>query len=115
MVQTYISIIENMEVRRVEEIEKIIKAKDKNIKDIEDRYLEVGFDDIDCNRLVFKDKDMSRANFYKRGMIGTLALQTTTEFITKYNENGKPYTYEKTSTIIHDFFPNENNKDWFIY
>lgn len=96
-----------MEVRKVEKIEGVIKSKDKNKKDIEYRYLEVSFDDIDCNRLVFKDKDMSRENFYKRGMIGTLALQTTVEYVSK---QGTSYVSEKERTVIHDFFPDEEAK-----
>lgn len=107
MVQSYISTIENMEVRKVEKIEGVIKSKDKNKKDVEYRYLEVSFDDIDCNRLVFKDKDMSRENFYKRGMIGTLALQTTVEYVSK---QGTSYVSEKERTVIHDFFPDTEAK-----
>lgn len=107
MVQSYISKIENMEVRKVEKIEGVIKSKDKNKRDIEYRYLEVSFDDIDCNRLVFKDKDMSRENFYKRGMIGTLALQTTVEYVSK---QGTSYVSEKERTVIHDFFPDTEAK-----
>ena len=107
MVQSYISKIENMEVRKVEKIEGIIKSKEKNKKDVEYRYLEVSFDDIDCNRLVFKDKDMSRENFYKRGMIGTLALQTTVEYVSK---QGTSYVSEKERTVIHDFFPDTEAK-----
>lgn len=107
MVQSYISKIENMEVRKVEKIEGVIKSKDKNKKDVEYRYLEVSFDDIDCNRLVFKDKDMSRENFYKRGMIGTLALQTTVEYVSK---QGTSYVSEKERTVIHDFFPDTEAK-----
>ena len=107
MVQSYISKIENMEVRRVEKIEGVIKSKEKNKKDVEYRYLEVSFDDIDCNRLVFKDKDMSRENFYKRGMIGTLALQTTVEYVSK---QGTSYVSEKERTVIHDFFPDTEAK-----
>lgn len=107
MVQSYISTIENMEVRKVEKIEGVIKSKDKNKKDVEYRYLEVSFDDINCNRLVFKDKDMSRENFYKRGMIGTLALQTTVEYVSK---QGTSYVSEKERTVIHDFFPDTEAK-----
>lgn len=107
MVQSYISKIENMEVRKVEKIEGVIKSKDKNKKDVEYRYLEVSFDDIDCNRLVFKDKDISRENFYKRGMIGTLALQTTVECVSK---QGTSYVSEKERTVIHDFFPDTEAK-----
>lgn len=107
MVQSYISKIENMEVRKVEKIEGVIKSKEKNKKDVEYRYLEVSFDDIDCNRLVFKDKDMSRENFYKRGMIGTLALQTTVEYVSK---QGTSYVSEKERTVIHDFFPDTEAK-----
>lgn len=107
MVQAYISTIENMEVRVVDKVEGVIKSKDKKKPDIEYRYLEVGFDDVNGHRLVFKDKDMSRENFYKRGMIGTLALQTTVEYVSKQDTS---YVSEKERTVIHDFFPDTEAK-----
>ena len=50
---------------------------------------------------------MSRENFYKRGMIGTLALQTTVEYVSK---QGTSYVSEKERTVIHDFFPDTEAK-----
>lgn len=100
MVQTFTVKIENMEVRKVEEIE--LKFGDKIYP-----RLNVHFDDENGDRLVFIDKSITRKELYQRGTIGTLTLKIITEDVVKTEENGKSYTYEKTKIEIDEFIPNK--------
>lgn len=98
MVQTFTVKMNNMEVRKVEEIELEIGENTY-------RSLNVHFDNEDCDRLVFKDKNVENKDKYQRGMIGTLELTISTENITKTSKTGNPYITEKTTMTIKDFKP----------
>lgn len=103
MVQTFNVTMKDMEVRKVEEIE--LEINDKTY-----RSLNVHFDDVDCNRLVFKDKLTDNLPKYERGTIGTLVLTISTENATKTSKSGNPYITEKTTMVIKDFTPNKGKK-----
>lgn len=96
MVQSFEVRLPKMEVRKIEEVELEIG---ENIY----RSLNIHFDDEDCNRLVFKDKQIENKDKYSRGMIGTLTLVISTENITKTSKTGNPYITEKTTMVIKDF------------
>ena len=98
MVQTFTVKMNGMEVRKVEEVELEIGENTY-------RSLNVHFDNEDCDRLVFKDKDMENKDKYQRGTIGTLELTISTENTTKTSMTGNPYITEKTTITIKDFTP----------
>lgn len=98
MVQTFIVKMNNMEVRKVEEIELEIGENTY-------RSLNIHFDNEDCDRLVFKDKNVENKDKYQRGIIGTLELTISTENITKTSKTGNPYIAEKTTMTIKEFKP----------
>lgn len=100
MVQSFVVKLPKMEVRKVEEVELEIGEKVY-------RSLNIHFDDEDCNRLVFKDKDMENKEKYQRGTIGTLELVISTENATKTSKSGNPYITEKTTMTIKNFTPNK--------
>lgn len=100
MVQTFTVKMNNMEVRKVEEIELEIGENTY-------RSLNIHFDNEDCDRLVFKDKNVENKDKYQRGIIGTLELTISTENITKTSKTGNPYITEKTIITIKDFVPEE--------
>lgn len=95
-IQSFMIKMPDMEVRKVDEVE--FEIEDKVY-----RSLQVHFDDADCNRLVFKDKQVENLEKYKRGQIGTLTLAISTDSTIKTGKNGKPYITEKTTMTIHDF------------
>lgn len=103
MVQTFTVKMNNMEVRKVEEVELEIGEKTY-------RSLNVHFDDEEGARLVFKDKVIENLEKYEKGTIGTLTLTIATENTTKTAKNGNPYVAEKTTMIIKDFTPNTSKK-----
>lgn len=96
MVQSFEVNLANMEVRKIEEVELEIG---ENVY----RSLNIHFDDEECNRLVFKDKQIENKDKYSRGMVGTLTLNISTENITKTSKTGNPYITEKTTITIKDF------------
>lgn len=96
MVQSFEVTLPKMEVRKIEEVE--FEIGDKTY-----RSLNVHFDDEECNRLVFKDKDIENVEKYKRGAVGTLKLTISTENTTKTSKTGNPYITEKTTMTIKDF------------
>lgn len=98
MIQTFRAELRNMEVRKVEEVD--LEINDKIYKS-----LAVSFDDENFDRLIFKDKDISNINKYKRGDIGTLVLNISTDSVIKTSKNGKPYNAEKTVITIRDWLP----------
>ena len=98
MVQTFTVKMNGMEVRKVEEVELEIGENTY-------RSLNVHFDNENCDRLVFKDKDMENKDKYQRGTIGTLELTISTENTTKTSKTGNPYITEKTTITIKDFTP----------
>ena len=98
MVQTFTVKMNNMEVRKVEEIELEIGENTY-------RSLNIHFDNEDCDRLVFKDKNVENKDKYQRGIIGTLELTISTENTTKTSKTGKPYITEKTTMTIKEFTP----------
>lgn len=98
MVQTFAVDMKNMEVRKVEEVELEIGENTY-------RSLNIHFDNENCDRLVFKDKNMENKDKYQRGMIGTLELIISTENITKISKTGNPYITEKTTITIKEFTP----------
>lgn len=100
MVQTFTVNMENMEVRKVEEVELEIGEKTY-------RSLNIHFDNADCDRLVFKDKDMENKDKYQRGTIGKLELIISTENTMKTSKTGNPYITEKTTITIKEFTPNK--------
>lgn len=100
MVQTFTVNMENMEVRKVEEVELEIGEKTY-------RSLNIHFDNEDCDRLVFKDKNMENKDKYQRGTIGTLELIISTENTMKTSKTGNPYITEKTTITIKEFTPNK--------
>lgn len=103
MVQTFSTMIKNMEVRKVEETE--IEINEKIY-----RSLLVYFDDENCDRLIFKDKNIENISKYERGTVGTLELTISTDNITKTSKAGNTYIAEKTTIIIKDFIPNKKSK-----
>lgn len=100
MVQTFTVKMNAMEVRKVEEVE-------LNIGENTYRSLNVHFDTEECDRLVFKDKDLSNKELYQRGVIGLLEVVISTENTTKTAKNGSPYITEKTTMHIQKFTPNK--------
>ena len=102
MVQRFTVKMQNMEVRKVEEVE--LEIGENTYKS-----LNIHFDDEECNRLVFKDKIVENKERYERGMVGTLELDISTENTTKTSKNGKPYITEKTVMLIHDFKPKKKS------
>lgn len=98
MVQSFTVKMNNMEVRKVEEVEAEIGENTY-------RSLNIHFDDENCDRLVFKDKILENKDKYQRGTIGTLELTISTENTTKTSKTGKPYIAEKTTMTIKEFTP----------
>ena len=96
MVQNFNVKLPKMEVRKIEEVN--LEIGDNTYKS-----LNVHFDDEDCNRLVFKDKLVDNISKYKKGEIGTLVLNISTENITRESKTGNPYITEKTVITIKDF------------
>lgn len=100
MVQTFNVDMKDMEVRKVEEVE--WEINDKTF-----RSLMIHFDDVECNRLVFKDKIIENKDKYKRGQVGTLTITISTDEAIKTGKNGNPYITEKTTITIHEWKPNK--------
>ena len=101
MIDTVIAEVKGMEVRKVEVVENTIKAAEEGKADTVYRYIQVGFDDENGDRHVFKDKAVDEhAALYHRGDIGTLYLQIITEDVSKKNTT---FVQEKTKVLIHDF------------
>lgn len=96
MVQAYTAEIKNMEVRMVKEIE-------TEINDKVYRKLEIGFDNIDGERIVLIDKNLDNIEKYVRGNIGTVRLKITTETVVKTSKKGNNYAGEQTTILIEDF------------
>lgn len=97
-IQTFVTKIEKMEVRKIEIIENEINEKVY-------RHMLVHFDNEDGDRLIFKDKDMSRESTYKRGVIGTLYLRIIDEPIIKTSTKNTDYQYvsDRISITIDKF------------
>lgn len=100
MVQNFTVKMDNVEVRKVEEV--VLEIGEKEYP-----RLQVHFDDERLDRLVFTDKVLDRKEIYKRGTIGTLELSIITEATVKTGKNGKPYIGEKTKVEIANFTPSE--------
>ena len=100
MVQSFVVKMDNMEVRKVEEIE--LEIGDKIYP-----RLQVHFDNENLDRLVFTDKMVNRKDLYKRGTLGTLELTIITEATVKTSKAGKSYVGEKTKIEIADFIVKE--------
>lgn len=101
MIDIVIAEVKEMEVRKVEVVENTIKATEEGKADTVYRYIQVGFDDENGDRHVFKDKAVDEhAELYHRGDIGTLYLQIITEDVSKKNTT---FVQEKTKVLIHDF------------
>lgn len=96
MIQSFNVVLEDMEVRKIEQVEISINDKIFN-------SLDVHFDDASGNRLVFKDKNINNVNKYQRGIVGSLILNINTENVIKKNKNGNSYISEKTYITIKDF------------
>ena len=96
MVQAYTAEIKYMEVRMVKEIE-------TEINDKVYRKLEIGFDNIDGERIVLIDKNLDNIGKYVRGNIGTVRLKITTETVVKTSKKGNSYAGEQTTILIEDF------------
>lgn len=96
MVQSYTAEIRNMEVRMVKEV-------DTEINDKVYRKLEIGFDNIDGERIVLTDKNLDNAEKYVRGNVGTVRLKITTENVVKVSKKGNNYAGEQTTILIEDF------------
>ena len=96
MVQVFNAVLSDMEVRKVEETE--VEINDKVY-----RSLLVHFDDVDCTRLVFKDRNIENKEKYVRGQIGTLTLEVSTENKIQTGKSGNQYIAEKTVITIHDW------------
>lgn len=103
--QTFVTTIENAEVRCVKEIKKSF-CHPLTGNPVNYEHLEIGFDDENGNRLTFIDRDMSRKELYKRGTTGTIKLKVITETAVGQAKDGVPYTYEKTKYEINDFISN---------
>ena len=105
MIDTLIVRADDMEVRKVIEEVKTIKAKDAKKEDTTYRYIEVAFEDENGDRHTFKDKAVEEhKDLYHRGEVGTLYLSIITEDVSK---EGTTYVQEKTKVLIHDFKPNK--------
>ena len=98
MVQSFTVKLNNMDIRKVEEV-------DVELVESTYRSLNIHFDDENCDRLVFKDKIMENKDKYQRGTIGTLELIISTENTTKTSKTGKTYIAEKTTMTIKEFTP----------
>jgi hypothetical protein len=93
---TFLAEVKDLEVRKVEE--DVFTIGDKEYKS-----LKVHFDDPDCNRIVLKDKDVSRKDSYHRGDVGTVTLRITIEQVAKENKAGNGYVSDKTTIQIEKF------------
>lgn len=101
MTDIVIAEVKDMEVRKVEVVENTIKSKEEGKADTVYRYIQVGFDDENGDRHIFKDKAVDEhAELYHRGDIGTLYLEIITEDVSK---KGTTFVQEKTKVLIHDF------------
>ena len=98
MVQNFNVKMDNVEVRKVDEV--VIEIGDKEYP-----RLQVHFDNENLDRLIFTDKVLDRKDIYKRGTVGTLELTIITEATVKTSKNGKPYIGEKTKVEISNFTP----------
>lgn len=103
MIQNFKVDLNNMEVRKVEEV--TMEIKDKVY-----RSLQVHFDDEECNRLVFKDKIMDNKEKYCRGDIGTLTLSISTDGKITNAKDGHQYIKEDTVITISDWKPKKAGK-----
>ena len=95
-VQTFTTVLKNMEVRKVDKIQLEIGEKVYE-------SLDVKFDDEDGERLIFKDKNVGNFDKYVRGQVGDLSLQISTDNIIKEGKAGYTYISEKTVMTIKDF------------
>lgn len=97
-IQTFNATMNNMEVRKVEKLENTFNGKTYVT-------LQIHFDDEEGNRLIFKDKNVDRESFYKRGMVGTLTLRIIDEPIIKTSTKNTDYQYvsDRISITIEDF------------
>lgn len=101
MMDIVIAEVKKMEVRKVEVIENTIKATEEGKADTVYRYIQVGFEDENGDRHVFKDKSVDEhKDLYHRGDIGTLYLQIITEDVSKKNTT---FVQERTRILIQDF------------
>lgn len=95
-IQTGIAEMQEMEVRKVQEIVTEINGTVY-------RKLAIKFDDTNGDSMIFYDKNLEHIEKYQRGAIGTIQLRITTEIVNKTSKNGNNYTGEKTTILIEDF------------
>ena len=93
---TLIAKLENVEIRKVEKVEKPFKTKDGKENVI--RYIDIIADDEDTNRIYLKDKCMDNFENYKRGMVGTFTVRIAIE------DDGFK---KKTDITVRAFEPNK--------
>lgn len=97
----FTEVTSDMEVRKVTPVEGTIKSDRPGKSDVTYRYLEIGFDDENGDRHVFKDKDVdAHSDLYHRGDIGRLFLKIVTEDVSKKDTT---FVQERTKVYIHDF------------
>lgn len=87
--------VEDVEIRRVEDVDASFTGRDG--KQVESHYIKLICDEgEDCNRVIFKDRDMSHLTKYKRGQVGTMYLRIDVE-----EDFGA-----KAKFVVVDFVPN---------
>ncbi len=96
MNQSFLVKIDEVEVRKCSQVN--YKNNGKNLPG-----LKVEFDDNECNRLVFIDKNMDHEKDYGKGAIGTLILKIRTESVIRMSKEGNQYVGEDTKVEISEF------------
>ena len=94
---------DEMEVRKVEVEETEVSGKLY-------KKLRVHFDDVNGDRFVAIDKDVSHEENYKRGTIGRLTLSLIYETATKESKTGRTYVTDQAKVFITNFEPKKGAK-----
>lgn len=105
MIQTLITTLDNVEIRKVE------KKKETNDSGTL-MYLEIGFEDSNGNRCMLVDYKIEREELYKHGITGKLMVEILTQNVIKSLgldecDASNLYIDEETEVFIYDFIPNK--------
>lgn len=82
---TYMAKVENVEVRKVEEIKNEFTNKSGSV--VESSYLLIQCDDENEDRIYFEDRNVGNINKYRRGAVGTFVLRV--DFARGFGEKNK--------------------------
>lgn len=94
----FTAIVKNVEIRKAEIIDGSWRNKEGKLIDY--HYIRLTCDDVEQERVFFRDNNIGNLQKYKRGMIGTVILRVDAE------EN-KCNLYEKAKFRVVDFIATE--------